>query len=241
MDDPLQTQCCKTDYCQPCLQPSSPSPSSSSPPNGERTTRLRWRIPKPSGITCPDCKSPNAKVKLNEDLKKRVLALQVKCPYASSGCVWEGEKAWLTEHLERDGGCGFVQVVCSSCGVEIKKKEEWNHATVECRMRMSRCQYCRLEDTYQAISDHYGNCPQYPVSCPLDCGETLPRQQIEEHTRHGCSVLNRQCPFRRFGCSQPQVEESELQDHVASCGELHLGDMARRVVADIDRLEREVV
>lgn len=233
VEDPQQTQCCKKDYCKPCIMPSPP------PTIPQEKTLFKCRT-KPSGLVCPDCKSLNMKLKANEELQKRVAALQVKCLYASAGCVWEGERDWLKEHLERDGGCVYALVVCSDCGTELRKKEEWNHATSECRMRMVHCQYCRREDTYEVISNHYQECPQYPTPCPMNCGETLARSQLPDHLDYSCAAKGLKCPFRSFGCSEGLLPAEQMAAHVASCGALHLGDMARKVAADMEKMQREV-
>ena len=234
MDEPLQTQCCNTNYCQPCLLPPPPSPSPQ-----ERATKLRRR-PRSSGAVCPDCKTPNVKLKTNEDLKKKVACLQVKCFHADAGCVWEGQRVWLGDHMEREGGCVYAAVVCSNCSVQLKKKDEWSHATTECRMRMVHCQYCNKEDTHQAMSSHYQQCTQFPLPCSLDCGTSVPRCLLQDHTDHSCPQRALLCPFSRFGCSHPLLQESEVTSHIASCGGLHLGDMARKITADMDKLQRQV-
>ena len=234
VEDPQQTQCCKTDYCKPCI--STPPPPPSVP---QERTLLRWKT-KPSGLVCPVCKTPNLKLKTNEELRKRVAALQVKCLYAGAGCVWEGEREWLKEHLERDGGCVYVLVVCSNCGMELRKKDEWNHATSECSMRIVHCQYCEKEDTYDVITNHYKECPHYPTTCPANCGETLPTNQLQYHLDYSCVAKGLKCPFRAFGCTEGLLSPEKMAAHVTSCGALHLGDMARKVTTDMDKMQREV-
>ena len=154
--------------------------------------------------------------------------------------MWEGEREWLREHLETDGGCVYALVVCSSCGDELRKKEEWNHATLECRMRMCLCQYCGREDTHEAVTSHYNVCPQYPTPCPANCGETLPRDQLQYHLDYSCAAKGLKCPFRAFGCSEGLLSAERMAGHVTECGALHLGNMARKVTADMDRMQKEV-
>ena len=201
----------------------------------------RTKKPPPSGVDCPDCQAPNVKLQLNQRLKKMVESLQVKCVYASAGCVWEGERAWLKDHGEGNGGCVYAPVVCGACGAELRKKDEMSHSTSHCTMRIIKCQYCSTEDTHEVITTrHYQECPNYPVPCTLNCGQTVPRCELQHHLDHDCSSKGLQCPYRSVGCTEPRRPEAEMKAHVASCGVSHLLDMFQKFTSEIEELRNEV-
>ena len=134
----------------------------------------------------------------------------------------------------------YALVVCSNCGRELRKKDEWNHATSECSMRMVCCQFCGKEDTYDVITNHCKECPHFPTACPANCGETLAKSQLQYHLDYSCVAKGLKCPFRVFGCTEGLLSPEKMAAHVASCGALHLGDMARKVTADMDKMQTEV-
>ena len=231
MEDPLQTQCCHKDYCQPCLTPP--------PTTGQETNISRKKST--SGVNCPDCKAPNVKLKLNEELKRLVESLQVKCGYSSAGCVWEGQRSWLKDHMEQDGGCQYASVTCPACGGEVRKRDAVPHATSQCPMRSYQCKHCSLEGTFDLItSRHYQECPQYPVTCTLNCGETVPRERLTDHVTHECRTLGVKCPFQPLGCTSSPIPVDDIKGHVASCGVLHLVNMFNKFSTDIANLQTEV-
>jgi hypothetical protein len=230
MDEPLQTQCCRKDYCQPCMKP---------PPSQVNGRHIKNTAP--SGVDCPDCQSPNVKLQLNLKLKKKVEGLQVKCVYASAGCVWEGERAWLKEHGEGNGGCGYAPVLCGACSAELRKKDELSHATSHCKMRNVKCQYCSTEDTHEVITTHHHQeCPNYPVVCTLNCGETVPRCKLQDHLDQACKSKGLRCPYRSVGCAAPLIPEADMEAHVASCGVSHLLHMFQKFTSEIEELRNEV-
>lgn len=228
MEEPLQTQCCHKDYCQPCLKPSDVAPDIN------HTKKVI------SGVECPDCKAPNVKLKLNEELKKVVEVLHVKCVYASTGCVWEGKVSWLKDHVEKNGGCPYATVTCSNCDEDIRKKDAQNHSISQCRMRITKCQYCQMEDAYETITSHYQECPYYPIKCTLNCGETVARGKLQDHFNHECTSKGLQCPFRALGCAVFPIPTADMEKHVASCGVLHLVDMFQKFSSEIEELHSEV-
>lgn len=239
MKEPLQTQCCKTDYCQPCLCPDYKPAQSEIQQNF--ISKFRKPSSKPSGVDCPDCNSPNVKLKVNEELKKRVTSLQVKCIFASAGCVWEGEKVWLNNHLDRDGGCVYASVICSKCGMQLRRKEERHHSVAECGMRKIHCQYCNFLDTYEVINkQHFQECPNYPVKCTLDCGEIIPRHRLQCHIDKDCTSKGLHCPFKPLGCTKSPIPAADIENHMTSCGVLHIGAMMQRFTAQIESLQAQV-
>ena len=232
MEEPLRTQCCSKTYCQPCMEPPSPTPgreSSGTARNGV------------IGVECPVCKLPAVELKPNKELKRRVEALHVKCVYASVGCVWEGEITWLKEHSERNGGCIYAPVTCSMCSMEIRRKDAQHHSESACKMRVVKCQFCEMEDTFETITgQHSQECPNTPLVCPLECGETVPRSKLADHLENECRSKGLPCPFKPVGCSASPIPSTEMKAHIAECITLHLSSMFQKFTAEIEGLRNQV-
>ena len=246
MEEPLQTQCCHTDYCQPCIQSPRNQNTNQEVINQDKRyakqdVGRKKDSPKQSCVECPDCKSPSVKLRKNEELKKKINTLLVKCVYVSAGCVWEGERVWLKDHIELKGGCQYVPVICSDCSIELRKKDQQKHALSECKMRVTQCKYCSVQDTYETMtSHHYQECPNHPVKCTLDCGEMLPRNKLQDHMDNDCTSRGEQCPFRGLGCTESPIPSANMEAHVASCGVLHIKDMVKKFTSEIVALQNQV-
>ena len=152
---PHLTECCGQHFCESCL---------------------KYWFKKQKRTTCPCCRQKNVKFKhmLNKERKRDIEELEIQCTKWEEGCQWVGELSRLQAHLESDEGCEYTGVQCSNkCGVMIMRKELEVHLEQQCPRRKIQCQYCYYEDTYQTITtQHYSECPSYPLFCPNNCGTT---------------------------------------------------------------------
>jgi TNF receptor-associated factor 4 len=75
------------------------------------------------------------------------------------------------------------------------------------------------------LTQHYVECPKYPVDCEYDCGEVVAREEMEEHISLQGTCLNcpLECEFHDIGC-EFRGRRQELCRHVQtnSTGHIHL-------------------
>ena len=161
----------------------------------EKAVRRLQRDGKP----CPMCKEPQLSTMPDKFHRRRVSAVQVRCPHTPSGCEWVGEAGQADKHI-------------NSCN-----KRPW------------KCQYCAFESTDDRKMDHMQSCTCYPIPCPnkSDVG-TIPCCGVEEHLSI-CSLKLIDCEFREAGCNVnvarrdlKQHMEKSQQHHLLSATLLNL-------------------
>ena len=200
--DPHLTECCGQHFCKSCLK--------------------HW-FKKESKTTCPHCRHENFIHILNKALKREIDELEIQCTKQGVGCPWVGELSSLQAHLNSDKGCGYVEVQCSNkCGAKLMRKELETHLEQQCPLRKIHCQYCHYEDTYQTITtQHYNECPRYPLPCPNKCGTTAIRRADMDNHRSKCELEPMECPFHEAGCNV-QVVRREFDAHMSGSQQNHL-------------------
>ena len=114
------------------------------------------------------------------------------CTNKGRGCEWQGEINYIDNHLAKDGGCEYEDVLCTSgCGRAIQQRDLTKHVEAECPRRMVDCRYCQLKGEYQFIEGkHKEECVEYPLACPNKCGEAecISCKAMNEH-RSRCPGL----------------------------------------------------
>ena len=148
---------------------------------------------------------------LNKGLAREVKEFQVYCPNTSEGCDWVGEVGKVETHLSPGVSehsarlCQFEKIACSNdgCEEEVYRRDLDVHQTTHCPYRITECRYCKsYRSTYNDITtNHFFDCPAYPVDCPNGCGEpNLRRSKLQEHfDTCPCLVVN--CDFKAIGCA----------------------------------------
>lgn len=93
-----------------------------------------------------------------------------------------------------------------------------SHLQKECP-RQYECEHCKHRDTYHAITKpggHYETCPNYAVKCPLECGKTVQRKDVQNHISGGeCqigSTLDTTTDCTN-GCGQ-QMKRKDFSEHL---------------------------
>ena len=75
---------------------------------------------------------------LNKAIIREVNELKIHCTNSiegeGDGCKWVGEIGALSNHLESDKGCEYVEVSCTNkgCRRRMKRKELEIHANKKC-------------------------------------------------------------------------------------------------------------
>ena len=134
-----------------------------------------------------------------------------------------GELSSLQAHLNSDEGCGYVEVQCKNkCGAKMTRKELEAHLVEQCPLRSIQCQYCQYENTYQTITtQHYTECPNYPLPCPNKCGTTgIQRAAMDNHCSI-CELEPVECPFQEAGCTV-RVVRRQFDAHMSGNQQNHV-------------------
>ena len=183
-----------------------------------------------SYISCPSCRTRLMKSEIfsNNALKREILDLMIKCDRHEKGCEWVGELRYRETHEKE---CEYVEETCENeCAEMVIRKEMKNHKARLCGRRVTSCDYCSATMEWMELAAHYLTCLLYPVGCVYSCGQTLARDQMEDHTgRQGnCpnSVLS--CDFRDNGC-QFEGKRHELLRHIESNTANHLSLIAKEL------------
>lgn len=132
---------------------------------------------------------------------------------------------------------------------KLYRKNLDSHLRDKCYLRPYTCKYCSLESTYQAITgngiqkqqtNHYDNCPEYPLSCPRQCGTTqIKRKNMRYHCircpeetvtcTNGCpdhvkrkhlkEHTTEKCPLRPYKCEHCSMRDTytAIQHHFSTC------------------------
>ena len=197
LSEPHLTECCGQHFCKSCLE--------------------NWLKRNPTYPTCPHCRKENPKHILNKGREREIKELEIYCKNNQAGCQWKGR---LEDFGTHQSGCLHNEVKCAGCGQVVRRREMNSHLQKECPSRQYECKHCKQHrDTYRAITKpggHYETCPNSPVKCPLECGKTVQRKDMQNHISGGeCqigSTLHRTTDCTN-GCGQ-QMKGKDLSEHL---------------------------
>lgn len=152
-------------------------------------------------FSCPICRTNLWKHHIYPDnnTKRHVLDLMIKCHQKDNGCDWVGE---LRQREQHNGVCQFVDEVCRQCGDSVVKKHVLDHLADQCIKRIVICAYCDTEMVCEELKTHHNECCEFPVPCQLGCGGDIARQSMRDHVSiHGtCPNTQMECFFKDMGC-----------------------------------------
>ena len=202
MREPYLSVCCGKHHCESCLKKS---------------------FILPGKEICPRCRAEGEDFNhvIDKGVRSEVNELKVKCSNHGKGCEWMGERGALKMHLESDNGCKFVIISCpNKCQFRFERILRDKHES-ECLLRLYRCEYCDLSDTYQGITIHHSTCPAYPLTCPNKCGPSnIKRKDLADH-RNKCPLELIECSFAEAGCTC-RMRRHQLDNHIMSNQQEHL-------------------
>ncbi|PFX13911.1 TNF receptor-associated factor 4 [Stylophora pistillata] len=107
--------------------------------------------------------------------ERKILSFGIKCP--SEGCEWTGELREKEVHLS---SCDYKDVPClnTNCLVKVQRKYLFDHVFVSCDWRVVMCDHCGEPQPQCHMQDHIDQCSQFPVTCPNNCGCSIPRGRV---------------------------------------------------------------
>ena len=113
----------------------------------------------------------------------------------------------MTQHFNKD--CGLVEESCKlGCGAKIKRIGLKFHEEKKCPMCIVNCEHCKGELKLRNMTTHLGVCPKMEVSCEMECGKKMCREDMAQHLKKECKMVG--C---LLGC-EVKMTRNELKTHV---------------------------
>ena len=216
--EPYLVSCCGYRFCRTCIEP------------------IQGRA---YGRRCPMCNAKDYTSLQDRQLERILNDKFVRCAHSSDGCKWTGKLATLESHLEpgkanKSSGCKFTKTDCYYCKQPFLRSSIGAHAKV-CTSRFVTCQYCNTHtDTARKLeSQHYGECPMFPVPCPNGCGSKPFRKNLPKHVDNTCPQALVECTYRMLGCDV-RLPRREMSSHEDVSEHILMGALK------IDALKEEV-
>ena len=143
----------------------------------------------------------------NVTLRNMISSLKCFCPLKYRGCDWLGTLNDCEDHLDT---CGHVNDKCLGCREVLQRKELKAHEKENCTQRIVECEHCRKNLKSCELPNHLEMCPKMEVSCLLECGKKLCRENMAQHLEQECGLLVVTC---KLGCGV-ELTRDELKIHV---------------------------
>jgi hypothetical protein len=159
--------------------------------------------------TCPLCRQRYTSVPDQFNTRK-IKGLKVGC--SNEGCDWKGELGQVVGHFEI---CKYETIPCpNKCGEKGTRIVIDAHMSEECPFRTVKCDYCQWEDKVNELPEHTTFCPALPVPCPDECGQSVPRDMLDEHSE----TCSRRFVKFNYSSASERVNGRVMQDNRAKSG-----------------------
>lgn len=148
----------------------------------------------------------------------------------------------LKYHLtdDSDTACKYQLIDCPmKCGNLYERKDIGKHVASDCTHRKVHCEHCGSSVTFCLMGEHYSECEQFPVSCPLNCGKLIRRSDSAYHESEECKNRTIPCLFQDVGC-KAIVKQEDFESHVHECKEKYLIKAHKEVLLEMQSLKEEV-
>ena len=219
-DNAHQTSCCGNTVCIQCAN--------------------KW---KQKSNSCPHCRKQPLKIVVDPKTQRRITGATVYCPNYHFGCDWVDGFGRVAQHLAAD--CEFEGKKCPNpqCKDMVPKNFLETHVSKLCLCRFEACPCCGKGGacnsgswfirafspsfTYHSIiTDHYHDCPKWPVRCPNLCKPylTLTQSSVDRHVKVECPETFIDCKFAEVGCKK-RVKRKDLPGHMQDTVSEHVAAM----------------
>ncbi|MQM01995.1 hypothetical protein Taro_034757 [Colocasia esculenta] len=110
------------------------------------------------------------------------------------------------------------------CGMGFDTAEELAAHRGECRFRPVRCGNEGCNATFCAVhSDkHDSACPFKILLCEQNCGQSIPRREMDRHCITVCTMKLVNCPFYQVGCRTDAFPRCQIERHCSDSLQSHL-------------------
>ena len=202
--EPHLVNCCEKPFCKDCLE--------------------TWLE---DNTSCPHCRCSGFSYMLMKQTHRKAGEVKVYCPNKHHGCKAELKISEYQNHLSTANhkGCAYVELDCpNNCSAKVVRGKMLEHQQKLCPKRIVSCAYCKLKGEYLPIvKDHLNKCLLKPVGCPLACGVSVLRKDLQTH-RNECPLELVPCSFSGLGC-KTKVCRKDLKEHIDSSGMSHHMDL----------------
>ena len=186
---------------------------------------------------CSSCKEGSEQIHPNLQMDNMVLSFKCSCPLATRGCKWLGALGGCQDHLDT---CGYVLEACKlRCGVVLQRDELKVHEKEKCPQRIMKCKHCRNNFITCELPTHFELCPRMKVSCELECGDVMCREDMTQHVEQECVEKEIECPFAKYKCVG-LIKRKDLNKHLAYNRIDHL-EMKLNILEDIVSKQSETI
>ncbi len=214
---PILTGCCKMHFCTWCFN---------NPHDEDDKTRY-----------CPECEKICSISIIDDSKWKRILELDVKCPFSHRGCLWTGEICARANHIQSEtGDCRYINIECKyGCEEELEKYDYEEHLKYFCPRRPVTCEYCGMNGEQVVVSgEHKKDCPDIPTPCPNSCGiEPVKQKNLQQHLLE-CPEEIVECSFNYTGCNF-EAKRKKLIEHTQENSLKHLQLQTQFFVKELEK------
>ena len=143
---------------------------------------------------CSCCKKKRDRTHPTLQMDSTVLSFKCSCPLIARGCRWLGDLGGCQDHLDT---CGHVYEICKlRCGVVLQRNKLKVHEKENCPQRIVECKHCCEDFKSCKLTIHLNECPKMEVSCKLECGKRLCRENMAQHLEQECGLVVETCKLR---------------------------------------------
>lgn len=218
---PMLVGCCGSHFCEQCLQTEDKN-----------------------SYVCPDteCESKGCEITAMLDKKKwkKILCLEVACPFFNQGCLWTGELEKQAEHTNyQTGDCKYATLKCTlGCGECLEKNEVDEHLKDLCPRRLVTCNYCNTQGEHKFINgEHIEQCI---IECPKNCGIAKFKQcELNEHLQV-CPLCVVECDYSFAGCARKGLR-AEIVVHLEEYVHVHLSLLTEYFLAELETKDQLLI
>ena len=169
---------------------------------------------------CSSCKKENEQANPNLQMDDMILSFQCSCPLITRGCKWLGVLGGCQNHLDT---CGYVYETCEiGCRVVLQRNELSIHEMEKCPQRLVECEHCNNEFKSCEFRTHLDKCPKMEVSCELNCGKIMCREDMTQHLKQDCVEEVIMCPYAKYKCEFASIKRKYLSQHLEEKRTEHL-------------------
>jgi len=156
----------------------------------------------------------------NEIIKDFIEQSEVKCLNFNLGCEYVTNLKNLKDHFENDCMLKIKKCSFESCQFKAEKRHLAEHEEF-CIFREIDCEFCKERIIAKDQADHLQVCEMFEVNCGLECGDILPRKNLEFHMKKRCEKADYKCGYDFLGC-EFSGKRSDFIEHLIIDNETHI-------------------